>query len=38
MWERPAVKTGRAVAKEMRMDLSTDRAAQKVLFSQTGLR
>ena len=34
MWARPAVRAGRELAKEKRMDLSTDRAAQKLLFSQ----
>ncbi len=34
MWERPAVKTGRAVGEAKRLDLSTDKDAQKVLFGQ----
>jgi GST-like protein len=35
MWDRPAVQAGRAVAADRRGDLTTDRAAQKVLFGQT---
>ena len=35
MWDRPAVKAGRAVAADKRQDLTTDRAAQRVLFGQT---
>ncbi len=34
MWERPGVKAGRAVGEDKRLDLSTDRDAQKVLFGQ----
>ncbi|MEL6236321.1 MAG: glutathione S-transferase N-terminal domain-containing protein [Pseudomonadota bacterium] len=34
-WERPAVQAGRAVAKDMRGNLQTDREAQKILFGQT---
>jgi GST-like protein len=35
MWDRPAVQAGRAVAADRRKDLTTDRAAQKVLFGQS---
>jgi GST-like protein len=35
MWERPSVRTGRALGAERRMDLATDKAAQAVLFGQT---
>jgi GST-like protein len=34
MWDRPAVKAGRALGAEKRSDLSTDKAAQSVLFGQ----
>lgn len=34
MYARPAVKAGRAVAKEMRGNLQTDKKAQSVLFGQ----
>ncbi|MEO0623299.1 MAG: glutathione S-transferase N-terminal domain-containing protein [Pseudomonadota bacterium] len=34
MWERPAVKTGRALGEEKRMNLADDKDAQKVLFGQ----
>jgi GST-like protein len=34
MWARPAVRKGRALGQERRMDLSTDKAAQAVLFGQ----
>ncbi len=35
VWERPAVQAGRAVGKDKRVDLTTDREAQKILFGQT---
>jgi GST-like protein len=34
MWDRPAVQAGRKVAADRRVDLTTDREAQKVLFGQ----
>ncbi|MGF1660644.1 MAG: glutathione S-transferase N-terminal domain-containing protein [Rubrimonas sp.] len=34
MWERPAVRAGRALGAEKRGDLSKDKAAQSVLFGQ----
>jgi GST-like protein len=37
VWARPAVQAARAVGREARMDLETDREAQRILFSQTGL-
>ncbi len=38
VWERPAVKAGRAVGDDKRLDLSTDKAAQAVLFGQRARR
>jgi len=35
-WARPAVKTGRAVAEELRGNGATDKEAQKILFGQKG--
>jgi GST-like protein len=35
MWERPAVRAGRALGAERRGDIATDKAAQAVLFGQT---
>ena len=35
VWERPAVQAGRAVGKDKRVDLTTDREAQRILFGQT---
>lgn len=35
MWDRPAVRKGRALAADLRSDIANDRAAQKVLFGQT---
>lgn len=34
MWDRPAVKAGRAVGNEKRMNLADDKDAQKILFGQ----
>jgi len=34
MWERPAVKAGRALGDDKRTNLADDKAAQKVLFGQ----
>ena len=34
IWERPAVKTGRALGAEKRRDLATDKQAQAILFGQ----
>ena len=34
MWERPAVKTGRALGAEKRSDLASDKQAQAILFGQ----
>ena len=34
MWERPAVQAGKTVGQDKRTDLSTDQAAQAVLFGQ----
>jgi GSH-dependent disulfide-bond oxidoreductase len=36
--DRPAVQAGRAVGKDKRSDLTTDRAAQKILFGQAARR
>ena len=38
MWARPAVRTGRKLGEEKRGDLSTDKAAQSVLFGQRAKR
>jgi GST-like protein len=35
VWARPAVQAGRAIGKENRMDLASDREAQKILFNQS---
>jgi len=35
LWARPAVQAGRTLAADSRKEITTDRAAQRILFGQT---